>query len=96
MNLSKKARRELSWIFIIVAGLSSAYFLILGDGGYRTLMQHDRELQGLSQENLELKRELGDYWERIDQLKNDPRALERLIRERDYARPNEVIVEIPE
>ena len=96
MNMSKKGKRELSWIFLIVFGLTASYFLILGEGGYLSLRGQQRKVDQLDLENDQLRQQMQEYRLKIDRLKNDPAAMERLIREHDYALPNEVIVRLPQ
>lgn len=96
MSLSRKARRHLSWTFLIICGLAVGYVLVFAEGGYITLKGHQKEMESLRQENLRLRQESGLYWDRIEKIKNDPKELERLMREKDYARPDEVVIHLPD
>lgn len=96
MKLSKKARRHLAGIVAIVASLAVTYVLVFGQGGYLELRRQQQELDAQILENQQLKQEMQDYLKRIESLKNDPGEMERLMRESDYARPDEVIIALPE
>ena len=95
-RLSRKAKRDLSWILLILSGLFVVYSLAIREGGYMTLRNQRQELDRITEENLELRRELEEYHRKIEALKNDPAALERLVRENDFARPDEVVVQLPD
>jgi len=96
MFLSPKAKRELFFISLILFGLISGYFLIWGESGYLAVRAQQQDLERLTRENIQLKKQLNEYWEKIERVRNDPAELERLLREHNYARPNEVIVTIPD
>ena len=97
MSLSRKARREIAWIIFLLSCLSVSYFLIFGDGGYLKLREYKSELNELRRENIKLLKTQRALRTKIEDLKNDPDAFERLARERyHFARPGDIIVTIPE
>jgi cell division protein FtsB len=96
MGISRKARREIVWILLLVACLSFTYFLVFGQGGYLRLRDYRSELRELQLENLRLRESQKELRERIHRLRTDPYEIERLARERyDLARPGDIIVTIP-
>ncbi|HSR69673.1 MAG TPA: septum formation initiator family protein [Acidobacteriota bacterium] len=96
MALSKRARRHLSWIVMILVGLGSAVFMVFADGGLLSLRETQSDMESLQQENQDLQRRRQEYLDRIEALKNDPKEKERVIRGQKYAKPNEIIINIPE
>jgi cell division protein FtsB len=97
MAISRKAKRELSWILLFVGCLFSCYFLVFGDGGYLKLQERRQELILLQHENFTLQQSQKDLIERIDRLKTDPNEIERIARERyNLARPGDIIVNVPD
>lgn len=72
-------------------------FLVFGDGGYLKLREYKAELSELRRENIKLLKTQRALRTKIDNLKNNPEAFERLARERyHFARPGDIIVNIPE
>ena len=97
MSISRKAKRELALIFIMVSCLAFSCFLIFGDGGYLKLREHQRVLRQLQLENRKLLENQRDFYQQIHRLKSDPYEIERIARERfQLARPGDIIVNIPE
>lgn len=96
MRLSRKAKRDLLWILLIVLGLGAAFYLAFGQSGYSSLSRERLERDKLLEENQRLKKEANQYSEKIDGIQSDPDTVERIVRENDYAKPNEVIVTVPE
>ena len=96
MKLSKKARRHLAGIVGILASLAVAYILIFSQSGYLELRRSQQELKAQLLESQQLKQEMNGYLERIESLKNDPGEMERLMRESNYARPDEIVVTLPD
>lgn len=96
MDLSRKAKRELSLILLFFLCLPLLYLLAFGEGGYLALRRSRAELKTLQGENLRLRREQQLYLQNIKELKNDPHAIERIARERyDFARPGDIVVQLP-
>lgn len=96
MNLSRKARREILLILFFVCLFSYAYLLTFGLGGFIQLNRVRGELRQLELENRQLH-ELNTrkLWE-VEQIKNNPDNLEKILREKlGYARPGDVIITLP-
>ncbi|MGH9338993.1 MAG: FtsB family cell division protein [Acidobacteriota bacterium] len=96
MRTSKKGKRELTLFLILVGCVSLFYTLVLGDAGYKRLVEYQNELRQLQLENLRLREKQRSYLQKINKLKNDPAEIERIARERyNFARPGDIIVELP-
>jgi len=96
MGISRKARREIILILLLIACLSFSYFLVFGQGGYLKLKEYRAELRKLQLENLRLRESQRELHLKIDRLRNDPYEIERLARERyNLARPGDIIVTVP-
>jgi len=96
MGISRKARREIILILLLIACLSFSYFLVFGQGGYLKLKEYRAELRELQLENLRLRETQKALHQKINRLRNDPYEIERLARERyNLARPGDIIVTIP-
>ena len=96
MKLSRKAKRHLSWSLLIIGGIVVTSALIFSEGGYMTLRRERLELERLQQENSDLIRSRQQYRNQIEELKSDPEVIERLVRESDYAHPDDIIVTLPD
>ncbi len=97
MTISRKAKRELSWILLFTGCLALLSILLLGDGGLIQLRKYQAELRGLQQENLDLRQQRSAYLQKIDKLKNDPYQWERIARERyNFALEGDIIVNLPD
>lgn len=97
MNFSRKARREILLILFFACLFSYAYLLTFGLGGFIQLNRVRGELQQLELENRQLH-ELNTRkaWE-VEQIKNNPSTLEKILREKlGYARPGDVIITLPD
>ncbi len=97
MSISRKAKREVSWILLFLSCLPLIYMLIWGDGGFLKLRESQRQEEGLRMKNLDLRQEHQNRIENIQQIKVDPKEIERIARERyNFARPGDIIVNLPE
>lgn len=97
MKFSRKAKREIFWILLILLAFALPYPLFFGEGGYLQLRQYHEELSQLQVENERLRAQYRAYLDRIGRLKNDPAEIERIARERyDFARPGDIIVNLPD
>lgn len=87
--------KEAYYILCFFAALSIFLFALLGPGGYLELKETRQQLE---QERLRLEQmqqSVADQMRAIDALKNDPAALEQYLRQKGYARPGELIQELP-
>ena len=82
MPISRKAKREVSWILLFLSCLLLIYMLIWGDGGFLKLRESQRAEEELLMQNLSLRLEYQDRLENIHRIKVDPREIERIARER--------------
>ena len=97
MPISRKAKREFSWILLFLSCLPLIYMLIWGDGGFLKLRESRQEAEVLRLENLELRQDYQNRLENIHRIKVDPSEIERIARERyNFARPGDIIVNLPE
>jgi cell division protein FtsB len=97
MRISRKTKREIFAILLILTTLPFMYALVFGSGGFMELRKSQAALHELQQENYRLREEHQAYLRRIEKLKQDPAEIERVARERyNYARPGDVIVNLPE
>lgn len=96
MAISKKTKHELALIVLILGCLFLLYTTILGEGGYRQLQAHRRQLRQFQLENARLRQMHRSYLQRIHKLKNDLSEIERISRERyNFAQPGDIIVNLP-
>lgn len=97
LQVSRKAKRELTWILCFLISLPLLYILVYGNAGYLQLRKHRQELQVLHRQNLLLRQQQDNLIEKIERLQNDPYEMERIARERyNFARPGDIILNIPE
>lgn len=97
MHLSRKARRELLLILFFVCLFSYAYLLTYGSGGFIALGRTRGQLEQLELENRQLHEINRQKAEQLERIKTDPQELERILREKlDYARPDDVIIVLPD
>lgn len=93
----RKARRESSWILLITVFIALTYTLIFADGGYLKFRQVQDEFHKLQLENQLLRNQRQIYLDRIKKLRTNPYELERIARDRyDFARPGDIIVNLPD
>jgi cell division protein FtsB len=97
MRISRRAKRDLSWIVLLLACIAFMVYLFVGDGGYLTLREYEEELARARMENQRLREAQLSLQSRIERLRNDPQEIERVARERYHlARPGDIIVNLPE
>jgi cell division protein FtsB len=97
MRISRKAKREILTILLVMIALPFMYTLVFGSAGVLELRKSQAALRELQQENQRLREEHQAYLKRIEKLRQDPAEIERIARERyNYARPGDVIVNLPE
>ena len=94
--MSKKTKRELGLIFLILSSIFLLYTSIFGEGGYNHLRKQREQLYQLQLENARLRQTHRTYLQRIQKLKNNPSEIERIARERyNFAHPGDIIVNLP-
>jgi len=89
-------KKELYYLACIVSVLVILLFSVLGPTGYTTLRQARLEVQEQRTRVYRLAHENSEKLKEIEKLKGDPSALERYAREKGYARPGEIIQQLPE
>ena len=87
--------KEVYYIFCVVIFIVSAIFSVFGPRGFREMRASQRELEThrarVEALRLANKQHIAD----IEALRSDKAALERYAREKGYARPNEIIQQLP-
>ena len=94
MPQKRYARESLILVALLIV-LSLLYASTFGEGGLVQLRRSRAEYERVKQENRELLRQNAKQKEHVERLRNDPRAVEKVARQRDYARPGDIIVELP-
>ncbi len=87
--------KEAYYILSIVGAIVAAAVTVWGPHGYLDLKKAQVELQVQKARVDELKRANEEARSRVRDLKSDPRALERVARERGYAKADEIILQLP-
>ncbi len=87
--------KEAYYILSIVGAIVAAAVTVWGPHGYLDLRKAQVELRVQKERVNELKRANEEARSRVSSLKSDPRALERVARERGYARGDEIILQLP-
>jgi cell division protein FtsB len=97
MLISRKAKREVSWILLFLCCLPLVYMLIWGEGGLLKLRTKRDELQQFQIQRLYLSERYQEHLGNIQRLKENSSEIERVARERyNFARPGDVILNLPE
>lgn len=85
-------RRRIATGLVIATALFFGYHAIFGENGVNVYAQKRAEGRTIEKHIAELQRENSRLQQHIQQLRNDPDAIEHEARERlHYARPGEVI-----
>jgi cell division protein FtsB len=87
--------KEAYYILSIVGAIVAAAITVWGPHGFMDLRKAQAELQVQKTKVDELKLANEEARSRIHALKSDKRALERVARERGYARADEIILQLP-
>ena len=96
MAISKKARKEITWILFFMLCAPLCYVLVFGEGGYLALRRYGEELQKLRGQNMELQRSQRELQWKIQKIRKDPEEMERIAREEyNFARPGDYVVHVP-
>jgi cell division protein FtsB len=90
-------RRRGATLALCLVAVWVAYHVIFGANGMLIYSHKRTEYRALNKEILELKQENQQLNQRVDALKNDPKAIEKEAREQlRLARPGEVIYTLPQ
>jgi cell division protein FtsB len=89
-------KKELYYIICIVVLMAVLLFSFFAPGGYRDLRKARLELQEQRVRVEGLKRSNYEHMKSIKALETDKNALEKAAREKGYARPGEIIQQLPE
>jgi cell division protein FtsB len=95
-NRGPSHKKELYYIICIMVLMAVLLFSFLGPGGYRALRKARLELQEQRVRVEGLKRSNTEHIKSIKALETDKNALEKAAREKGYARPGEIIQQLPE
>jgi len=88
--------KQVYYILCIIAVLVSVVLSIWGPGGLKELKRAHRELQERRLRIEELNRSNNERLQAVEALKHDAAAQERYARQKGYARPGEIIQQLPE
>ncbi len=92
-----RVRRRIATVVAVAAALGLGCYVVMGQNGLRAYEMKRHEHQQLKQRIDTLKQKNAQLKQKIHSLKDDPDTIEREARERlHYARPDEVIVTIPQ
>lgn len=92
-----RMRRRAATFAAVVLALSLGYYVVAGQNGLHAYEVKRQEHQKLDKQIDALQQQNSQMQQKIHALKDDPDTIEREARERlHYARPNEVIVTIPQ
>ena len=92
-----RMRRRAATVAAAVLALALGYYVVAGQNGLHAYQMKRQEHQKLQQQIDALKQQNAQMQQKIHALKDDPDTIEREARERlHYARPDEVIVTIPQ
>lgn len=87
-----RMRRRLATGLVVLAALGFAYSAIFGENGINMFERKRAEDHAIQKRIEDLKQQNATLRRNIEELKNDPDAIEHEARERlHYARPGEVI-----
>src|SRR5690242_14128374 len=90
-------RRRGATLALCLVAVWVAYHVIFGANGMVIYSHKRTEYRALNKEILGLKQENQQLTERVDALKNDPKAIEKEAREQlRLAKPGEVIYTLPQ
>jgi cell division protein FtsB len=90
-------RRKMATIAAAVLAVAVGYHVVFGANGLTVYMQKRQETRVLKQQMAELQRDNDLLTSHVNQLQNDPGAIEHQAREElHYTRPGEIIYTLPE
>jgi len=89
-------RRKMATIAAAVLAVAVGYHVVFGANGLTVYMQKRQETRLLKQQMAELQHENDLMTSHVNQLQNDPGAIEHQAREElHYTRPGEIIYTLP-
>ncbi len=88
-------KREIYYLFCILAVMAILLMSFFGPSGYRELQKARLELQEQHTRVDQLEQENAERLQRIEKLRSDKSTLEEAARESGFARPEEIIQQIP-
>ncbi len=86
---------EVYYILCVVIFIVSVLFSFFGPSGYREMRKSQRELETHRARVETLRQANKEKVLKIEGLRSDKSALEKYAREKGYARPNEIIQQLP-
>jgi cell division protein FtsB len=96
LNWMRRAWRPAASAVLVLAAFVVLWQGVNGKNGLRVWMEKRAEDRQLRKENDDLAQENARLRNRVDRLKNNPDAIGQVAREQmHYAKPNEVIVQLP-
>jgi cell division protein FtsB len=97
MSASERFRRESFFIVLLLSVIFLLYLSVFGQGGYLKLREYRKQFNWLQADNDRLRADNEKLMESIKQLKTNRHAIERVAREDfNFARPGDIIVQLPE
>jgi len=89
--------RRAAFLALALVFIALLVHQIFGEHGYMAMRRQRKELEALQQQIQQLQQENQQLEKQIEELKSDPKAIEKLAREKmRLARPGEIIYVLPE
>lgn len=96
MERMKDGKQRLAAFAAVAVALTFGYHVIFGQNGVSTFLQKQHELQSMDEQVKRLREENERLAGHVERLKSDSDVIEQQARqELHYARPDEVIVTLP-
>jgi cell division protein FtsB len=97
MAISRRRRKHLFWLILMLTSIGFSAYMVFGEGGYLRLREFRSQLDELRAENSRLKESVRQLEVQLHRLKTEPEEIERIAREQyNLARPGDIIVNVPE
>jgi cell division protein FtsB len=87
--------REAYYVACVVIFIASAIFTIWGPGGFQDMKKAERQLMSRRQRVTDLQNSNAGRLRKIQDLKGNKNEMERLARDKGYARAGEIIQNLP-
>jgi cell division protein FtsB len=88
--------KEAYYLLCLVLVVVIFLFTVWGSSGHLELMKAEAQLKTQKERVKTLKQENAKKLQAIEQLRSDPRALEKYARSKNYAQAGEIIQQLPE